>query len=54
LAGIEKKEKIIQIIRNLLNNNDNDDSQNKGVQVANIVAPKTTKRTFRRHGKVIK
>jgi len=47
----EKKEKIIQIIRDLLNN---DDSQNKGVQVANIIAPKTTKRTFRRHGKVIK
>jgi len=49
----EKKEKIIQIIRNLLSN---DDSQDKGVQTADIIAPKTTntKHTFRRHGKVIK
>ena len=47
----EKKEKIIQVIRDLLISDNSD--RDKKVQIANVVAPKTTKHTFHRHGKAI-
>jgi len=48
----DKKEKIIRVIRDLLSGDNG--GQDKRVQAADIVALKTAKRTFRRHGKVIK
>ena len=47
----EKKEKIIQVIRDLLISDNSD--RDKKVQIANVAAPKTTKHTFRRRGKAI-
>jgi len=47
----EKKEKIIQVIRDLLNSDDGD--QDKKVPVVNTIIPKVTKHTFHRHGKAI-
>lgn len=47
----EKKEKLIQVIRDLLSSNNS--SRVKKV-IANVVAPETAKRTFRRHGKAIR